>query len=210
MLSKLSPLKVSFLASHNGTNMRAIVSAVNAGTLDIEPRILVSNNADSSAMSWARENGIRSLHISATSSGSEDAADKALSAALIDSNTDLVVLAGYMRKLGPATLRAFSNRILNVHPALLPKFGGKGMFGRHVHDAVLKSGTKESGATIHIVDDEYDHGPIVVQEKVKVQPGDTVESLTERIQAKEQEMFPNTLRRIVSGEIDLDKIARAV
>ncbi len=207
MLSKPSSFKVSFLASHNGTNMRAIVAACNAGLLDVIPNVLISNNADSAAITWAKKNGIRSFHFSATSLGSEIAADQAISTTLTDYNTDLVVMAGYMRKLGPETLRAFSNRILNVHPALLPKFGGKGMYGRHVHDAVLKSGDKQSGVTIHLVDDEYDHGPIVVQEKVDIEPDDTIESLTEKIQAKEQEMFPETLRRIISGEIDLDKIA---
>jgi phosphoribosylglycinamide formyltransferase-1 len=114
------------------------------------------------------------------------------------------VLAGYMRKLGPQTLAAYSKRILNVHPALLPKFGGQGMYGKHVHEAVLKAGDKLSGATIHIVDGEYDHGPIVAQAEVPVEAGDTPDTLAARVQAKEQEMYPRVLVDIISGKIDLD------
>ena len=200
---------VSFLASHNGTNMRAIVAACCAGQLNVNPSVLISNNGDSAAMAWAQENDLPAFHISATSDGSEAAADAAISSALRRYETDLVVMAGYMRKLGPETLIAFTGRILNVHPALLPKYGGKGMYGRFVHESVLKSGDAETGVTIHLVDGEYDQGPVVVQVPVKVEPGDTVEMLIVRVQAKEQELFPETLRRIVSGEIDLDKIAAA-
>ncbi len=200
---------VAFLASHNGTNMRAIVAACRAGVLDVNPTVLVSNNAGSGAVIWARENNLPSYHVSATSEGTDAAADAAIASILSRYETDLVVMAGYMRKLGPKTLAAFAGRILNVHPALLPKYGGKGMYGRFVHEAVLKSGDAETGVTIHLVDGEYDHGPVVVQVPVAVQPEDTVETLTARVQAKEQELFPETLRRIVTGEIDLDKIARA-
>ncbi len=200
---------VAFLASHNGSNMRAIVAACRAGTLNVNPVVLISNNAGSGAVAWARDNGLKSYHISATSEGTEAAADASIVATLRRHKADLVVMAGYMRKLGPETLAAFAGRILNVHPALLPKYGGKGMYGRFVHEAVLKSGDTETGVTIHLVDGEYDHGPVVVQVPVLVQPGDTVEALTARVQAKEQELFPETLRRIVSGEIDLDQIAPA-
>ncbi len=209
MAPVLSRPNVSFLASHNGTNMRAIVTACRAGKLTANPSVLISNNADSGAMAWATQNEIPANHISATSEASEEAADAAITATLRRYETDLVVMAGYMRKLGPETLSAFADRILNVHPALLPKYGGKGMYGRFVHDTVLKSGDLETGVTIHLVDGVYDHGPVVAQAPVKVKPGDTVETLTARVQAKEQELFPETLRRIVSGEIDLDKIAAA-
>jgi len=208
-MTKVPPRpNVAFLASHNGTNMRAIVAAIRSGALNANPVVLISNNAGSGAMTWARENKIPAYHISATSEGGEAAADAAISAALRRYEADLVVLAGYMRKLGPETLSAFQNRILNVHPALLPKHGGMGMYGRHVHEAVLSAGELESGATIHLVDGEYDQGPVVMQEAVEVKSDDTVETLTARVQAKEQEMFPEVLRRIVDGEIDLDQIAK--
>ena len=200
---------VSFLASHNGSNMRAIVAAIRNGILNAVPRALISNNAGSGSIAWAQNNGLSTYHVSATSKGSEMAADTAIVSILRRYNTDIVVLAGYMRKLGPETLQAFSGRILNIHPALLPKYGGKGMYGRFVHQSVLKSGDTQTGVTIHLVDDEYDHGPVVAQAPVGIYPDDVVETLTARVQAKEQELFPETLRRIVSGEIDLDKIAAA-
>lgn len=197
---------IAFLASHNGTNMRAIVAACRDGRLRANAVALISNNGDSTAMAWAKENRIPAVHISAKTTGSEAAADAAIAATLAQYGADLVVMAGYMRKLGPETLGAFQRRILNVHPALLPKFGGQGMYGRHVHEAVLKAGEKETGATIHIVDDEYDHGPVVAQGRVPVEEGDTPDTLAARVQAEEQKLYPETLRRIIAREIDLDRL----
>lgn len=197
---------IAFLASHNGTNMRAIVAACRAGRLRATPVVLISNNADSASMAWAKQNKIPALHISAKSTGSDAAADAAVAATLAQYGADLVVLAGYMRKLGPETLGSFEKRILNVHPALLPKFGGHGMYGAHVHTAVLAAGERETGATIHLVDGDYDKGPIIAQAKVIVEAGDTPETLAARVQAKEEELFPETIRRIISREIDLDRL----
>lgn len=197
---------IAFLASHNGTNMRAIVAACRDGRLRATPVVLISNNGDSAAVAWAKQNRLPATHISAKTAGSDAAADAAIAATLAQHGADLVVLAGYMRKLGPETLGAFAKRILNVHPALLPKFGGQGMYGHHVHDAVLKAGETESGATIHLVDDEYDHGPVVAQARVVVMADDTPEALAARVQAKEQELFPDTLKRIIAREIDLDRL----
>lgn len=195
---------IAFLASHNGTNMRAIVAACRDGRLRADAVALISNNGDSTAIAWAKQNRIPAVHISAKTTGSEAAADDAIAATLAQYGADLVVLAGYMRKLGPETLGAFHRRILNVHPALLPKFGGQGMYGKHVHEAVLTAGEKETGATIHLVDDQYDHGPIVAQGRVPVEAGDTPDTLAARVQAEEQKLYPETLRRIIAREIDLD------
>jgi phosphoribosylglycinamide formyltransferase-1 len=198
--------RIGFLASHNGTNMRAIVTAMRGGALKAEPAVLISNNRDSSAIAWADENKVPWAHVSAKVTGSEAAADAAIADVLKRHGADLVVLAGYMRKLGPETLRAYHRRILNVHPALLPKFGGQGMYGAHVHEAVLKSGERETGVTIHLVDDEYDHGAVVAQARVPVEATDTAASLAARVQAREQILYPETLRRIIAGEIDLDRL----
>ncbi len=198
--------RIGFLASHNGTNMRAVVAACRGGALQAEPALLISNNRDSTAIAWAQENNVPWAHISAKVTGSEEAADTAIADTLKRHGADLVVLAGYMRKLGPATLKAYHRRILNVHPALLPKFGGQGMYGAHVHEAVLKAGERETGVTIHLVDDEYDHGAVVAQASVPVEPADTAATLAARVQAREQTLYPETLRRIVAGEIDLDRL----
>jgi phosphoribosylglycinamide formyltransferase-1 len=199
--------RIAFLASHNGTNMRAIAAACRQGRLSAEPALLISNNRDCGAIAWADLQGLTWRHLSATKLGSEDALDAAMVAELSAAKTDLIVLAGYMRKLGPKVLAAFPRRMLNVHPALLPKFGGQGMYGKHVHEAVLKSGDKVTGVTIHIVDGEYDHGPVVAQAEVPVEPGDTPDTLAARVQAKEQELYPQVLRDIVSGKIDLDGLS---
>ncbi len=196
--------RLGFLASHNGTNMRAIVGACRDGSLNAVPGVLISNNRDSAAIAWACDNGLPYAHISSSTAGSESAADAAIAGTLMEHGTDLVVLAGYMRKLGPQTLAAFRNRILNVHPALLPKFGGQGMYGALVHEAVLKAGDRETGVTIHLVDDEYDHGPTITQSHVPVERDDTPATLAARVQAREQVLFPETLRRVIAGEIDLD------
>lgn len=197
--------RIGFLASHNGTNMRAIVAAMRGGSLEAEPTVLISNNRDSSAIAWAAENKLPWAHISAKSEGSEAAADARIAETLQRHGADLVVLAGYMRKLGSMTLKAYSRRILNVHPALLPKFGGQGMYGAHVHEAVLRAGERETGVTIHLVDDQYDHGAIVAQARVPVEASDTPATLAARVQAREQTLYPETLRRIIAGEIDLDR-----
>jgi phosphoribosylglycinamide formyltransferase-1 len=207
-MTPLSPRpRLAFLASHNGSNMRAIVAACRDGSLAADPVLAISNNRDSPALAWARDNGLAAVHLSASVTGSDAALDTAIADTLAAHRVDLVVLAGYMRKLGPRTLAAFKNRILNVHPALLPKFGGQGMYGRFVHEAVLAAGEKVTGATIHVVDGEYDHGPVIAQTDVPVMPGDTPETLAARVQAKERELFPDTLRRIVAGAIDLDRLS---
>jgi phosphoribosylglycinamide formyltransferase-1 len=197
---------LAFLASHNGSNMRAIVTACREGRLRAAPKLLISNNGDSPAITWARANRLAVAHISAKTAGSDAAADAAIAATLAQHGADLVILAGYMRKLGPETVGSFPGRILNVHPALLPKFGGAGMYGRRVHEAVLQSGDTETGVTIHVVDGEYDHGVVIAQARVPVMPGDTPDTLAARVQAKEQALYPETLRRIIAREIDLDDL----
>jgi phosphoribosylglycinamide formyltransferase-1 len=194
-----APLNIGFLASHGGSSMRAIVDAIASGTLAGSARIVISNNADSGALQFARERGIIAQRISATAAGGEDAADRAICDALAAAGSEWIVLSGYLRKLGPLTLRRFEGRILNIHPALLPKFGGKGMFGRHIHEAVLAAGERTSGITIHHVDSEYDHGAIVAQREVPVMPGDTVETLQQRIMAAESPFFVETLQAIAAG-----------
>ncbi|MBI3292599.1 MAG: phosphoribosylglycinamide formyltransferase, partial [Elusimicrobia bacterium] len=114
---------------------------------------------------------------------------------------DLVCLAGFLWWLDAEFIQRFRDRILNIHPALLPKFGGKGMYGRRVHEAVLASGEKESGCTVHVVDEEYDHGPIVLQAKVPVLPTDTPETLAVRVQEQEHRLYPEAIRVFTEGRL---------
>jgi phosphoribosylglycinamide formyltransferase-1 len=183
--------------------MRAIVAAIASGDLAAEARVVISNNADAEALDFARRQGLAARHISKKSAGSEGAADREILAALEGAGVDLVVLSGYLRMVGPLTLGRYRNRILNVHPALLPKHGGKGMYGSFVHEAVLGAKDPVSGATIHLVDEEYDQGPVVSQKSVPVRPDDTVETLRARVMGIEGPLFVETLQAIVArgGEV---------
>lgn len=187
-------MRLGFLASHNGSSMRAIVRACEQGTLDAVPMVVLSNRSGSSALSFAENFGLRTEIIHQTRHAPYASEDEAICATLREAEVDVVVLSGYMRKLGEHTLAAYRDCILNVHPALLPKYGGKGMYGMHVHEAVIAAGEKETGATIHLVDEEYDHGRILAQRAISVQPGDTPETLAERVKALESELFIEVLQ----------------
>lgn len=158
--------------------------------------VVVSNNSQSGAAIYAREQGIAFHHVSSVTHPDEAERDSALAEALVRLNVDLVVTAGYMKKIGPRTLGVFAGRIVNVHPALLPAFGGQGMWGRHVHEAVLAAGVATSGATVHYVTDEYDEGPIVDSISVPVEPGDSVETLAARVLEAEHVLLPRVVAHL--------------
>lgn len=198
----MATLYLGFLASHGGSNMQAIIDACKAGGLDARPCVVISNNSDSMALQRAKNDGIPHYHISsATHPGLLE--DEEILRVLRHHGVDTVILAGYMKMLGPATLQAYRGRILNIHPALLPKFGGKGMYGKRVHEAVLAAGEKVTGVTIHIVDENYDAGPIVNQCQVPVLEGDTADSLAERVLKHEHILYAETLQKIADGRIVL-------
>lgn len=194
-------MRVGFLASNNGSSFQAIVRAAEGGRLDVSPALIVSNRAAAPALDFAREHGIEAYHIATRLDPA--GADARLTTTLKASEVDLVILSGYLRKLGPSVLEAFDGRILNIHPALLPKFGGQGMYGLRVHEAVLAAGENLTGASVHLVDQEYDHGPVLAQTMVAVEPGDTPQSLAERVMAAEPGLYIDTLRRIACGELSL-------
>jgi phosphoribosylglycinamide formyltransferase-1 len=197
-------MNIGVLASHNGSNLQAMIDAHENGRLDAKIVVVISNNSKSGALERARRHGIQYYHLSSKTHSDINSLDKAICNALEAAAVDVIFLAGYMRKLGVLTLARFKGKILNTHPALLPKFGGKGMYGMNVHKAVIKSGVKESGITIHIVDAEYDTGPVVRQCKVDIYPKDTPELLCERVMNCERKFVVETLQKIASNEIELD------
>ena len=199
----MSNLNLGFLASHNGSNMQAIIDACKQGRLNARPCIVISNNADSMALQRAKKEGIPNYCLNNNIYSSDQELDKEILDVLQNQSVDLVILAGYMKKIGPMVLAAYKGRVLNIHPALLPKYGGQGMYGRNVHEAVLAAKEKVSGATIHIVDEEYDRGKIISQCQVPVYGNDDVESLSKRVLQKEHELFVETLQKISEGEIKL-------
>lgn len=194
-------MNLAFLASNNGSSLRAIVAAIEAGQLPATPRLVVSNRKAAPALEFGRAHGIATLCI--PTSADPDRADRRLATALSGAGADLVVLSGYLRKLGPATLQAFAGRILNIHPALLPSYGGRGMYGRRVHEAVVAAGERETGATVHLVDDEYDHGAVVAQVRLPIALGETPESVERKVMAAEPGLFVETLQRVASGDLNL-------
>lgn len=196
-------LHLGFLASHGGSNVQAIVDACKSGVLDAEPCCIISNNSKSFVLERARKEGIPYYHISSNKYPNQDDIDNAIIGLFEKHNVDTVILAGYMKKIGDKLLNHFKGRVLNIHPALLPKFGGKGMYGKYVHEAVLKSGEKFSGPTIHLVDNEYDNGRILAQKKVPVYPDDTIDTLSARVLEQEHIIYAETLQKIANGEIKL-------
>jgi phosphoribosylglycinamide formyltransferase-1 len=193
-------MNLAFLASHNGSNMQAIIDACKNRTLLSKPCIVISNNRDSGALKRAESENIPSLCLNGKTHPDFDDLDKAICEALVNHGTDYVILAGYMKKIGNRVLEQFKGRILNIHPALLPEYGGKGMYGMNVHKAVIDAGEKESGVTVHIIDENYDTGPIVAQAKVPVFENDTPETLAERVLEKEHEFFVEVLKRMEKSE----------
>ena len=187
-------MNIGVFASGRGSNFQAILSSIERGILPARVTVLLSNRSDAGAFEIANAYSIPTIHLS-----QKRFADEALyAAAMLDvlrgHNVELIALAGYLKKIPTIVVREFRHRILNIHPALLPSFGGQGMYGHHVHEAVLASGAKVSGATVHLVDEEYDRGPIVLQKTVAVDEHDTPETLAARVLMVEHEIYPLALK----------------
>jgi phosphoribosylglycinamide formyltransferase 1 len=193
-------INIAFLASHNGSAARAIAKACLNGALTATPSLLVSNNPDCKAIEWAKDLKLKTAIINTKNSQDPDSAIAGL---FEDNNIDLVVFSGYMKLVGPKTISSVHGALLNTHPALLPKYGGKGMYGRHVHQAVFDNKDSETGITIHLVDGEYDHGRMIAQKRIPVLSKDSVEAIEEKVKAAEPDFYIETLEKILSGEISL-------
>ena len=201
-----APLNLGVLASHTGTNLQAIINTCEQGRLNARCRVVISNNSRSIALRRARNHGIPALHISGKTHPFAEAQDSAIEEALASHDVNLVVLAGYMKLLGPKTLDRYRGRIVNTHPAMLPGFGGRGMYGDKVHQAVLNAGLRATGVTVHLVDDIYDHGDILAQTEIPVMDDDTVDTLRDRVQSVERRFYVEILQKIATGEISLPAI----
>ncbi len=194
-------LRIGVLASHRGSNLQTVMDAAASGRLAGEVAVVISNNSGALALARAREAGIRGLHISRRTNGDNE--DAAICEALREARVGVVLTLGYMKKLGPLTLETFRGRILNMHPSLLPLYGGQGMYGEHVHAAVIAAGEHETGASIHLVEPEYDTGPVIAQRKVPVRTDDDPASLAARVLAVEHALLVDTLARVAAGDLEL-------
>jgi len=202
-LTDVNTLNLGFLASGRGSNMQAIIDACRDGRLNAKPAVVISNNASSGALERAHSAGIAGYHLSRKKHPDPCSLDLVILETLQRHDVNLVILAGYMQKIGPKVLNSFKNRIINIHPALLPKFGGRGMYGMKVHEAVLAAGEKETGATVHLVSEEYDEGVILAQRTLPVEQNDTPVTLAARVLEVEHNLYVETLRKIINGEIGL-------
>jgi phosphoribosylglycinamide formyltransferase-1 len=194
-------MKLGFLASHGGSSMRAIYAAIQAGQLPAQVQVVISNNSQSDALAFARTAAIPAYHLSVKTEQTAERLDSRMRDLLIAHEVQFVILSGYMKKLGPQTLTAYKDRILNIHPALLPKYGGQGMYGAHVYAAVLAAGEQETGITIHLIDERYDQGRILAQCRMPIFPADTPESLALRVQAREGTFFVDVLRQLAEQDL---------
>lgn len=177
---------IAILASGSGTNAENIVRTFNEGTL-LRVRVCLTDHADAGVIERMNRLGVDTIYVEGAVWRKEP--QKVIDI-LRDCNIDLIVLAGFMRLLNPAIVETFRGRILNLHPSLLPKYGGKGMWGHHVHEAVIAAGETESGVTVHYVNEEYDRGEILMQERVEILPGETAESLEAKIHEAEYRLYP--------------------
>lgn len=188
--------RVAILVSGSGTNMEALLAAGEKGGL---PRatiaLVISSRADAGALPRAQAHGVETLVIDPRQFSNDNAAGAALLRALEARRIDIICLAGYLKKLASSIISRYQGRILNIHPALLPKHGGPGMYGLRVHEAVLQAGDSESGCTVHVVDEEFDHGPILAQARVQVLKDDTPERLARRVLEQEHLLYPQVLKQ---------------
>lgn len=194
--------KLAVLLSGGGTTLQNIIDRIEAGELDAAVLCVISSRRDAYGLERARKHGIPNVAIVRKEYADSHAFNEALWTKVRKYDVDLVLLAGFMCLL--EVPQDFVNRVMNVHPALIPAFCGKGLYGHHVHEAVIEYGVKVTGATVHFVDTEYDHGPIILQEAVPVLGDDTPDSLAERVQAKERELYPRAIQLFGEGRLRVE------
>ena len=194
-------LRFAALASGGGSNLQAILDRARAGYLPARLVFAASNNSTSPALDKARHAGAPAYHVSAKTEGSDDGVAARLLGLLEEHPADLLVLAGYMKKVPDAVLARMKNRVINIHPALLPEFGGAGMYGHHVHEAVVRAGKSESGMTIHMVNEHYDEGQILLQRRAAIPSGASAEEVGRRVLALEHDSYWRVLKAFADGDI---------
>lgn len=186
------------MVSGGGSNFEALAVAVREGRIPgAAVRLLVSNKPAVGALERAARLGVEALVLEPRAFPDRASYYERVAEEMARRGVDLVCLAGFLLKVEPNFLRRFPGRVLNIHPALLPEYGGAGLYGHHVHEAVIRAGEKESGCTVHVVDEEFDHGPILMQARVPVLPVDTPETLAARVLAQEHRLYPEAVRRQV-------------
>ncbi len=189
-------IKIAVLVSGGGSNLQSIIDSCRSGKIDGKVELVISSKEGVYALSRAAGSGIESCVIDREGYDSDEAFSEEILRLAKEKKIDIICLAGFLKKLGKNIVKEYGGRILNIHPALLPSFGGRGMYGIRVHRKVLEAGEKESGCTVHIVEEEYDTGEIVLQRKVPVESGDTPEELARRVLKEEHRAYPEAINII--------------
>ena len=194
-------IRLAVLLSGGGTSLENLIRRIEKGSLDAEPVCVIASRADAYGLERARRHGIPAHAIPRRGYADARSFNDAVHSVLDPAAPDLIVLAGFLSKL---ELRGYAGRVLNIHPALIPAFSGVGFYGERVHRAVLEAGVKLTGVTVHFCDEEYDHGPIVLQEALPVHEDDTVESLAGRVLALEQKLYPRAIQLFAEGRLRIE------
>ena len=187
-----------------GSNMQALIDATRDGRIPGEVALVISTSPGAPALERAAAAGVPTQLLPASDYPDQDSLDAALVEAFEAADVQLVCLAGYMRLLGPVFLTRYAGRVMNVHPSLLPSFGGKGFFGKHVHQAVIDCGVKYTGVTVFFVDDKYDQGPIILQRVVPVLEGDDADAVAHRVLEEEHRAYPEAVRLFAEGRLRIE------
>ena len=195
---------IAVFSSGGGSNFRSIHRHIQSGEIPGRIVLTVSNNSGSGAIQYAKRYNIITLILNKIRYPNPVDREELLCKVLLENDVHLLCLAGYMKLLPKSIVHQYQNRILNIHPAPLPQFGGKGFYGIKVHEAVIASGTKESAVTVHFVDEYYDHGKIIAQKKIEVRNGETAESLAERVLKVEHELYPQVIKAFCEDRIVLE------
>ena len=199
-------LKLAVLVSGGGTNLQAIIDAIDAGKItNAKIDVVISNNANAYALKRAKDHGIEGMCISPKAYENREKFNDVLTQTIVDRGIDLVVLAGYLVIIPPQLIAVYRNRIINIHPSLIPSFCGTGYYGLKVHEAALQRGVKVTGATCHFVDEGTDTGPIILQKAVEILPDDTPKSLQQRVMEQaEWIIMPKAIDLIANGKISVE------
>lgn len=197
-------MRLGFFASGSGSNFEAVAQRCQSGELGADSAVVVCNVPEAGVFQRAEKLGVPAYLVRRDDFAEGPAFAARLLEILREHGVELILMAGYLRKLPGALLRAYPNRVLNIHPALLPSFGGKGLYGRRVHEAVLEAGCRVTGVTVHLADEKYDHGPIVLQRAVEVREGDTPESLAARVLEVEHQIYGDAVKLFVQNRVRVE------
>jgi formyltetrahydrofolate-dependent phosphoribosylglycinamide formyltransferase len=196
------PARLAVFISGGGSNLQALIDASKRGDLAAKVVWVMSSNPGAYGLERAAKEGIETFVYDPKSYPTRNVAEQDLLTKLAERHVDFIALAGYLKMVPDSVVRTYRGRMANIHPALLPRYGGKGMYGHFVHEAVIASGDMESGPTVHLVDEVYDNGRILEQARVPVYPCDTVDTLAARVLAEEHKLYPRVLDNLIRGRYD--------